>query len=159
MLVCLMLSQKSLRPSSFLFFFRSFLYILFCSSDFQYCVLQGIYAFFCLSCSAVDFFQSTVQLCSLGLLGKHFLHLLFSVSKILDCLHYHNSEFFFWKIAYLYFIQLFLWCFSCPFIWDITFCFFILINLLQCDFCSSCCRIVVLLASVCPLVDDTKRPV
>ena len=47
---------------------------------------------------------------------------------------------------------------SCPFIWDLTFCFFILINFLCCGFCSSCCGIVVLLASfVCPLMEEAKR--
>ena len=51
LLVHLMLSQKFL---TLLFFF--FPYILFRSSDFHHSVLQVPYPFFCLSCSAIDFF-------------------------------------------------------------------------------------------------------
>ena len=41
----------------FFFFFLNFPpYILFCSSDFHHSVLQVPYPFFCLSCSAIDFF-------------------------------------------------------------------------------------------------------
>ena len=45
--------------------------------------------------------------------GKpHLLDLcLHSFSKVLDHLHYHYSEFFFWKVAYLHFIWLFFWGF------------------------------------------------
>jgi len=53
MLVHLMLSQMSLRLSSFLFFFS---YILLCSSDFHLSVFQVTYLFFCLSYSAIDLF-------------------------------------------------------------------------------------------------------
>ena len=52
--ICLMLSQRSLRWSSF--FFHSFFYILFCGSDFHRSALQVIYPFFCLSYSAMDSF-------------------------------------------------------------------------------------------------------
>ena len=46
---------------------------------------------------------------------------------------------------------------SCPFIWNITFCFFILTNFLECDFHSRCCVIVFLLtSSICPLVDEAR---
>jgi len=55
MSVCLVLSQRSLRLSSF-FFFILFFYILFCNSDFHHSVLQVIYPFFFLSYSAVDSF-------------------------------------------------------------------------------------------------------
>ena len=56
-LVHLMLSQKFLTLSFFFFFFFNFPpYILFCSSDFHHSVLQVPYPFFCLSCSAIDFF-------------------------------------------------------------------------------------------------------
>ena len=50
MLVCLTLSQRSLRLSSFFF------YILFWGSDFHHSVLQVTYPFFCLSYSAIDSF-------------------------------------------------------------------------------------------------------
>ena len=46
MLVCLMLSQRSLSLCSFLFILFS--YILFCSSDIHHSALQVIYPFFCL---------------------------------------------------------------------------------------------------------------
>ena len=52
MLVCLMLSQMSLRLSSF----HSFFYILFRGSYFHHSALQVIYLFFCLSYSAMDAF-------------------------------------------------------------------------------------------------------
>ena len=45
-LVYLMLSQRSLRLSSF-FSFLSFFYILFCGSNINHSVLQVIYLFFC----------------------------------------------------------------------------------------------------------------
>ena len=53
-LVHLMLSQKFL--TLFFFFFAFFPYILFHSSDFHHSVLQVPYPFFCLSCSAIEFF-------------------------------------------------------------------------------------------------------
>jgi len=53
-LVYLMLSQRSLRFSSF--FLHSFFYILFCSSDFHHSVLQENFPFFCLHYSAIDSF-------------------------------------------------------------------------------------------------------
>ena len=49
MLLCLMLSQRSLRLSSFFILFS-----VFCSSDFHHSVLQVTYPFFCLSYSAID---------------------------------------------------------------------------------------------------------
>ena len=52
----LMLSQRSLRLSSFFFFFSFFFCILFCGSDFCHSVLQVIYPFFCLHYSAIDSF-------------------------------------------------------------------------------------------------------
>ena len=65
MLVRLMLSQRSLRLSSF-FLPPSFFYILFCSSEFHHSVFQVTYLFFCLHS-----FQCTVHLflCSLVLPG------------------------------------------------------------------------------------------
>ena len=57
-------------------FFHSFIYILFCGSDFYHSVLQVIYPCFCLSYSAIDSFQCYLSLfccccccCSLVLLG------------------------------------------------------------------------------------------
>ena len=55
-LVHLMLSQKSLRLSSFLFILCSLSFILFHGSDFHNCVFQITYPFFCLSYSAIDSF-------------------------------------------------------------------------------------------------------
>ena len=52
-LVCLILFQRSLRLSSFFFFFHSFFCILFCSSDFHHSVLQVIYLCFCPSYSSL----------------------------------------------------------------------------------------------------------
>ena len=52
-------------------------------------------------------------------------------------------------------------CFSgllfCSFIWDIIFCFFILIYFLQSGFCSICRTVVLLASSVCTLMDEAKR--
>ena len=53
MLVHLMLSQRSLRLSSF---FHSFLCILFHGSEFHHSVFQVTYLFFCLNYSATDSF-------------------------------------------------------------------------------------------------------
>ena len=55
MLLCLMLSQRSLRLFSF-FFFHSFFFILFCSRDFHHSVFQVTFLFFCLSYSSIDSF-------------------------------------------------------------------------------------------------------
>ena len=46
---------------------------------------------------------------------------------------------------------------SCSFIWDIIFCFFILIYFLQRGFCSICRTVVLLASSVCTLMDEAKR--
>ena len=54
MLLRLMLSQRSLGLSSFLFIL--FFFILFCSSEFHHSVFQVTYPFFCLSYSAIDSF-------------------------------------------------------------------------------------------------------
>ena len=53
MLVCLMLSQRSLR---LLNSFHSFFFILLCSSYFHYFIFQVTYPFFCLRYSAIDSF-------------------------------------------------------------------------------------------------------
>ncbi|KAB0382604.1 hypothetical protein FD755_004521 [Muntiacus reevesi] len=67
----------------------------------QLAVFISFHSFFCiLSCSS-DFHHSFFKV-----FGKHFLHLLnlclHSFPKTLDHLHYHFSEFFFWKVAYLH---------------------------------------------------------
>ena len=65
MLVCLVLSQRSLRHFSFLFILFtlfcpvaaiSIFFVLFCGSDFHFSVFQITYSFFCLSYFAIDFF-------------------------------------------------------------------------------------------------------
>ena len=62
MLVCLMLSQRSLRLS-FFFFFLIIFSILFFFELFQLSVFNVTYLFFCLSYSAIDSFQCIVHLC------------------------------------------------------------------------------------------------
>ena len=51
-------------------------------------------------------YYSSLFVCSLVLkvFGKHVLHIFYCFPKILDHLHYHYSEFFFWKVACLCFI-------------------------------------------------------
>ena len=160
MLVHLIFSQRALRLSSFFFFFysHSFLWILFCSSDFHHSILQVIYPFFCLSYSAID---SSLFVCSLVLLGLWQTFLA-------------SSLFFFFLRSWIIFIIIILnsfpgslpistsfSCFSgvlsCPFIWDITLCLFIMINLLGCGFRSGSRGLVVLVSFVCPLVEEPKR--
>ena len=46
--------------------------------------------------------------------------------------------------------------FSCPFIWDITLCFFMLIHFLWCGFCFSYSGSVLLASSVCPLMEAAE---
>ena len=80
----------------------------------SYSVLWGLSHVYMFAKHLFDFlpliyFQCTVHLCLFVLqffqvFGKHFSHLLHSFSKILDHLHYHYSEFFFWKIAYLHLV-------------------------------------------------------
>ena len=77
MLVHLLLSQRPLRLSSFLFILC--FYILFCSSYFHHSVLQVSYPFFCFCYSVVDSFQSVVHLW----LVLFFVLLLFSYSMSL----------------------------------------------------------------------------
>jgi len=61
MLVCLMLSQRSLRLSFFFFFI---LFSIFCFVEwFQPSVFNVTYLFFCLSYSAINSFQCIVLLC------------------------------------------------------------------------------------------------
>ena len=52
--LCLLLSQRSLRLSSFVFIL--FFFILFCGSEFHHSVFQVTSLFFCLSYSAIDSF-------------------------------------------------------------------------------------------------------
>ena len=55
MLVCLILSQRSVRIV--FISFHSFFFILFCGSEFHHSAFQVTYPFFCLSYSAIDSFQ------------------------------------------------------------------------------------------------------
>ena len=130
MLVHLMLSQSSVRLSSSLFILFC---ILLCGSDFHHSVLLIVQLFLCLSYSAVDSFQCIIHpflfvLQFFQVFGKHFLHLLnlclHSFPEILNHLHYHYSELFFQKFAYLHFINCFSEFLSCLFIWDINFLLF-----------------------------------
>ena len=75
-------------------------------------VFQVIYLFFCFSfffffllliLSSELFIAVVCSLVFLGLLLVFILYL-HSFSEILDHLHFHYSELFFWKVAYLYFI-------------------------------------------------------
>ena len=106
-----------------IFFFFSILFYIFCSG--------AVVSTFLFSRSLIRFCASVILLSipsSILLISvclfvlqffqvfdKHFLHLLnlclYSFLKILDYLHYHYSEFFFWKVAYLYLIWLFFWGF------------------------------------------------
>ena len=160
-----MLFLRSLRLS-FFFFFHSFFYIPFCSSDFHHSVLQVMYPFFCLSYSAIDSLQCSVLLCSLVLLSVWQTFLAPSQSlppffppMFLDHLYYHYYlNYFFLEGCISPLLWLFWKVLAYPFIWDKTLCFFILINFLQCDFWFNYCGIMLLLASsVFSLVDETKR--
>ena len=94
---------------------------------------------------------------SLALLGLviHFLNLLHCFPEILDHLHYHYSEFSFWKVHYLHFI------FSPSGAFILSFHLrhnFLLFHCGVCDFCSSHCETMLLLAaSVCSLMEETEK--
>ena len=133
MLVCLMLCHNL----GYHFFSRSCYYNV-CSSDFHHSDFQVTYPVFCLS-SAIDSFYCIAHLC-----------LFFSSSRSLVVISYIFS------ILFCFFVFLRSWtifnitilnsvsgrlpistsfsCFSgilsCPFFWDLTFCFFIVINFL-----------------------------
>ena len=102
----------------FVFCFLYFSYVLFFSSDFH-SVFQVTYPFFCLSLllnfSSVSFTCFCLFVCFVLLLFVFFsssrslvnISCIFSIfffSEFLDYLHHQYSEFFFWKVAYLYFI-------------------------------------------------------
>ena len=75
---------------------------------------------------------------------------LHSFPKMLDHLHYHYSDFYFWKVAYLHlvvFLEFYLVLSS----GTKPYAFFILVNFLWCDSDSSHCGIVILLSSVAAL--------
>ena len=55
---------------------------------------------------------------------------LYSFSEILNHIHYHYSEFFFWRLPISTSFSCFPGVLSYPFIWDVTFCFFLPINFL-----------------------------
>ena len=98
----LVLAQWSLKFYSF--FFHSIFYILFCVSDFHHS-RSLIHSSISVNLLLIPSSALFMLVCSLVLdLCKHFLHLLHSFIEILDHLHCHYSEFFFWKVAYLHFI-------------------------------------------------------
>ena len=109
----LMLFQRSLRLFLFILFYT------FCSVAVMSTILSS--GSFIHSSASVNLLliPSSVLFISLFFfwslvllgLGKHFFHLLHCLPKILDHLHYHYSELFFWKFAYLHFIGLFFWGF------------------------------------------------
>ena len=148
MLLCLMLSQRSLKVSSFLFilFFYSvprqwippfclpghlsiLLPQLFCHWFPSSVLFISVIVLFISVCLFFNSSRSLFFNSSRSLL-KHFLHLLslclHSFSEVLDHLHYHYSEFFFWKVAYLHFhFNCFSGVLSCSFIWYLALCLFI----------------------------------
>ena len=122
--------------------FHSFFFILLCSSYFYYFIFQVTYSFFCLSYSAIDSFQKilnfiycVVHHCLFALqffqvLVKCFLYFLRSISKILDHLYYHYSEFFFRQAVCFLFIFSSGGFLPCSFIYCVFLCLLILLNLL-----------------------------
>ena len=76
--------------------------------------------------SACLFFSSRRSLVNISCIVSIFAS---TLSQILDHLHSHYSEFFFWKVASASF-SCFSGILSCPSMWDINFCFFIMINFL-----------------------------
>ena len=133
--LCLMLSQRSLRLSSSLFI----LFSIFCPAAVISTILSSGHLSILLSqlscygftpvyySSACLFFSSYRSLVNISCIISIFTSILL---EILDHLHYHYSEFFFWKAA----ISTSFSCFSgvlfCPFIRDITVCSFMMINFL-----------------------------
>ena len=127
MLVHLMLPQRSLRLSSFLFilFLYSALWQWFPS------VSQVTYLFFCLSYSDVDSFSYIIHLClffsssrslvNFSCIFSIFASILFPRSWIIFTMIILNS--FYGRLPVSTSLSCFSGVLSCPFIWDITFCF------------------------------------
>ena len=103
-----MLSWRSLIRS--FFSFHSF-FILLCFHYFHYCMFQLTYPIFCLNDSAVVLLKCIFYF-NYCVVIKHFLYILnphlnpiylclHFISKILDHLYYHYSEFFFKQTAYV----------------------------------------------------------
>ena len=104
-LLCLILSQRSLRLPSFLFL----LFSIFCSPAVISTILSSrsfihssasVFLLW-IPCSVLFnsiylFFNSSWSLVNISCIPHFF-------SEILDHLHYHYSEFFFWEVAYLHF--------------------------------------------------------
>ena len=131
MLVYLMLSQRSLRVSVFLLILFSISYSV---AVISIIVFQITYPFFCLSYSAID---SLVHYSSVCLFFSSYRSLV-NISCIFSIV-FPRSWIIFTIIILNYFsgrlpISTSFSCFSgvlsCPFIGDITFCFFILMNFL-----------------------------
>ena len=170
MLVRLMLSQRSLRLSSSSFFFLIlFFYILFCGSYFNHLssrshicssasVILLLIPSSVLFISVCLFFSSSGSLVNISCIfsipfqdpGSSSLSM-FWILFLEDCLCLLHLVFFF-----LFFSGVL----SCPFIWDIILCIFILnwqLNFLWCGFCYGSYGIVVLASFICALVDEAKR--
>ena len=155
MLVYLMLSQRSLRLSLFLLIIFSISYSVTVISTI---VFQVTYLFFCLSYSAIDslvhysavclFFSSYRSLVNI----YRIFSIVFPRSWIIFTIIILNS--FSGRLPISTSFSCFSGVLSCPFIWDIILCIFILINFLWCGFCSGSYGIVVLGSFICPLVDE-----
>ena len=130
MFMHLMLFLRPLRFSSFLFFC-----ILFYGSDLHHSV-QVIYLYFCLiillwipsNISIYLFFSFSGYFINISCIFLIFASILFPRSWIIFTIIIQNS--FSGKLLISASFSCFSGDLSCPFIWDITFCFFILINFL-----------------------------
>ena len=108
----LMLSQRSLGLSSFFVcLFVCFILFSVFFSEAMISTIQSYRSFIHSSASVILLLVSSsvllfISVCSLVLVGfsKQFFHLLHCLLKILDHLHYHYSEFIFWKVEYPSFI-------------------------------------------------------
>ena len=112
------------------FFFHPFFYILFCGSDFEHSVLQVIYLFcliyywFLLVYSVCLFFSSSRSLVNISCIFS----IVFSRPWIIFTIIILN--YFSGRLPISTSFSCFSGVLSCPFIWDTTFCFFILIYFL-----------------------------
>ena len=105
------------------FFFHPFFYILFCGSDFEHSVLQVIYLFcliyywFLLVYSVCLFFSSSRSLVNISCIFS----IVFSRPWIIFTIIILN--YFSGRLPISTSFHCFSGILSCPFIWDITFCF------------------------------------
>jgi len=107
----------------------TWLFPFWCSGSFQLLSLQifsQILSLFLFLLPVCLFFSSRRSLVNISCIVSIFAS---TLSQILDHLHSHYSELFFWKVASASF-SCFSGILSCPSMWDINFCFFIMINFL-----------------------------